>query len=199
MHLGCDEAGRGPVLGSMFVACVVAQPEQLPDGVQDSKQLTTPTIHRLATQIRDRATTVAVVEVTADDIDQQQSLTALSLDAYQRAIQHGGAASCETGYIDAFTRNREQLTTQFTDAFPAVEWVVEFDADNTYPIVSAASIIAKSEREHHIDTVSERYGDIGSGYPSDPTTQQFLDEYIAAHDEPPPIARRTWSTIEDRL
>jgi ribonuclease HII len=65
--------------------------------------------------------------------------------------------------------------------------------------VGAASIIAKVERDTHVDALADEYGDVGSGYPSDPTTREFLASYVAAHDQLPACARSSWSTCEDVL
>ncbi|MDD1695630.1 MAG: ribonuclease HII, partial [Methanoregula sp.] len=68
-------------------------------------------------------------------------------------------------------------------------------ADEKFPVVSAASIIAKVTRDRAIASLAKKYGTIGSGYPSDPVTIRFLNTYIDEHRVPPPIARRSWKTI----
>jgi ribonuclease HII len=66
-------------------------------------------------------------------------------------------------------------------------------------VVSAASIIAKVTRDREITILSEEFGKIGSGYPSDPVTIAFLSAYIKSHDAPPPIARKSWKTVSAML
>ncbi len=75
-----------------------------------------------------------------------------------------------------------------------LELVVENLADEHYPVVAAASIIAKVERDAAIAELRRRYGDFGSGYPSDERTVRFLEEYLAAHGRLPSCARSTWRT-----
>jgi ribonuclease HII len=65
--------------------------------------------------------------------------------------------------------------------------------------VGAASIIAKVARDAHVAELADEYGDVGSGYPSDPTTRTFLADYVDSHGELPPCARRSWSTCDDVL
>ena len=74
--------------------------------------------------------------------------------------------------------------------------VAEHKADDKYIEVSAASIIAKAERDAQISEINKDYiktGGIGSGYPSDPTTKKFLTNYT--YDEMPEFVRRSWATV----
>ena len=78
----------------------------------------------------------------------------------------------------------------------------EHGADESYPLVAAASIVAKVRRDARIDALDEEYvefGPVGSGYPSDPTTRDFLRRYVAATGELPDCARASWSTSTDAL
>jgi ribonuclease HII len=75
------------------------------------------------------------------------------------------------------------------------EIVSEHNADRTFKVVSAASIVAKVTRDRAITALSKKYGEIGSGYPSDPVTIAFLSAYIDEYKCPPPIARKSWKTI----
>ncbi|MEK6855311.1 MAG: ribonuclease HII, partial [Nanoarchaeota archaeon] len=63
-----------------------------------------------------------------------------------------------------------------------------------YPVVSAASIIAKVEREKEIEKIRkqyEEYGELGSGYPADPITKKFLEKNWKKHPE---IFRKSWTS-----
>ncbi|MHA1491899.1 MAG: ribonuclease HII, partial [Promethearchaeota archaeon] len=72
-------------------------------------------------------------------------------------------------------------------------------ADDTYPIVSAASIIAKNKRDALINDLKKKYGDLGSGYPSDEKTTTFLHNWIKKNKKVPHFARATWSTTRKIL
>ncbi len=65
--------------------------------------------------------------------------------------------------------------------------------------LSASSIIAKDTRDELIKTLKKKYGDFGSGYPSDTKTINFLREWIVNHKEPPFFARKTWDTTKRLL
>jgi ribonuclease HII len=95
---------------------------------------------------------------------------------------------------DRFIRKiKAELPKRFGDR----DFVAEHGADDEYPIVSAASIIAKSARETHIESLHEKYGrDFKSGYPHDKPTIKFLEDYVEEKGELPEEARRSWSTAE---
>lgn len=77
-----------------------------------------------------------------------------------------------------------------------VELVVEHHADQKFPSVSAASILAKVIRDYEIKKIKEKIGvNFGSGYSSDPITREFLKHNI---DKYPEIFRKTWSTYKDQ-
>jgi ribonuclease HII len=84
----------------------------------------------------------------------------------------------------------------------AVDVHAEHRADESYPLVAAASVVAKVERDARIDALADdyaEYGPIGSGYPSDPTTRDFLRTYVEETGTLPDCARASWSTSSDVL
>jgi ribonuclease HII len=81
-----------------------------------------------------------------------------------------------------------------------VEVTAEHGADNRYPVVSAASIIAKVTRDRIIKDISKEFGaDIGSGYPSDPVTTEFIAKWIKENGNPPPHTRCSWETVRKMM
>ena len=71
-----------------------------------------------------------------------------------------------------------------------IELIVEHRAEKYYP-VAASSILGKCARERQVLELKKKYGNIGSGYPSDPSTQKFLKENGKKYPE---IFRKSWST-----
>ena len=69
----------------------------------------------------------------------------------------------------------------------------EHKADFNHPVVSAASILAKVEREEQVAKIKEKYGNIGSGYPSDPSTKEFLKSQ-GKNLADSGIFRKSWAT-----
>ncbi len=72
---------------------------------------------------------------------------------------------------------------------------LDHKADINYPVVSAASIMAKVHRDSRIEEMRKEYGEIGSGYAHDALTVKFLRDYYSDHGDFPPIVRRSWKTL----
>jgi ribonuclease HII len=198
MIYGCDEAGKGPVIGSMFIACVKGELEEIPSSVDDSKNLTTSKIHSLAKKIKSNFD-YSVIEVKPDEID-SRSMTEVSTDKFCESINKVSYRSCTDGYIDCFINNKQTVEENIRSTIDIPEdqeLHVEFSADEKFEIVSAASILAKSAREKHIEEISKEYGEVGSGYPSDPNTREFLRNYAKKNGGFPEFVRFSWSTIDD--
>ncbi len=200
MHVGVDEAGKGPVVGSMFAAAVRADPAALPDDITDSKQLSQPRREELATTIRTVSDSVAVAEVSVDRIDDPETnMNELTVTAQAEALSQI-AVDGDAGYLDAGDTNAVRFERRVGENVPQdVELRAEHRADETYRIVGAASIIAKVAREAHVQALAAQYGEIGSGYPSDETTRQFLHEFVNSYGELPSCARASWQTSKDIL
>jgi ribonuclease HII len=220
VQVGTDEAGKGPVLGSMFAAAVRADPEVLPDGVADSKELSVPRREELATEIRDRATATAVVEVPVERIDNPDTdMNGLTVTAHADALAAvtgdespaqtdsptGEAVEQEnepgvTVYLDAADTNAVRFERRVGKQLDsALDLRAEHAADETYPVVAAASILAKVSRDAHVADLAAEYGEVGSGYPGDPTTRKFLRAFVGEHNRLPDCARTVWQTSRDVL
>ena len=199
MQFGVDEAGKGPVLGSMFAAAVRAPPEALPDGIDDSKRLSDDRRETLTARLyEDDRVAVGVAEITTDRIDagNMNDLTvAAHTEALSDVVHPGDAGLCDAGDVDADRFARRVAARLSAD----VTVRAEHRADATDAHVGAASIVAKSAREAHVEALATEYGTVGSGYPSDPNTRTFLAEYVEEFGELPGCARRSWSTSTDVL
>ncbi|WP_336343596.1 ribonuclease HII [Halalkalicoccus ordinarius] len=197
---GIDEAGKGPVLGPMVAASVVGDESVLPEGIDDSKRLTPGRREELARAIRgDERIAVGVSAIEPPRIDDPETdMNTLTVAAHAEAaagvVREGMAGICDAGDVDA-----DRFARRVAERLPDVDLVAEHRADENRSIVSAASVIAKVERDARIDALSTEYGDVGSGYPSDPTTRAFLADYVADHGELPACARTSWQTCEDVL
>ncbi|MFY4813890.1 ribonuclease HII [Haloarcula sp. AONF1] len=200
MRFGVDEAGKGPVLGSMFAAAVRADPVTLPDGVGDSKDIKPERRERLAEEIRESADAVGVAEVPVERIDADETdMNTLTVDAQATALS-AVARDNLSGTVDAGDTDATRFGRRVADAVDAdVTVTAEHGADETDTVVGAASIIAKVARDTHVTELAAEYGDVGSGYPSDQTTRAFLADYVDRHGELPACARRSWSTCDDVL
>jgi len=199
MEFGVDEAGKGPVLGSMFVAAVRADPERLPAGVGDSKGIDADRRQELDTEIREVAT-VEVVEIPVERIDDPETdMNSLTVAGHSEALA-GVVEEGVSGYADAGDTNAVRFERRVASQLDhSVDVRAEHGADEQYRIVGAASILAKVARERHVDELAAEYGAVGSGYPSDPTTREFLESFVREHEELPGCARESWQTSQDVL
>ena len=205
MEVGSDEAGKGPVLGPMVAAAVRVDADALPDGVDDSKRLTPTRREELAAEIRAVADGVAVAIVPTDRIDAPETdMNTLTVEAHAEAlagvVETGDHAFVDAGDVSESRFGRRVLAGVETDGSDAdFELTAAHRADVRYPVVAAASIVAKVERDRRIDSLRAQFGDVGSGYPSDPTTRAFLRDYVREHGTLPSCARTSWKTCADVL
>ena len=177
--LGLDEAGRGPVLGPMVVAGIVIpeKKEKIIErmGVKDSKRLTPnrrTVLYRKLTKMFD----YEIVVVTAKDIDTLRAkginLNQIEKLAMQKIINNLRA---DRIIIDALDVKEGRLQEEMEEYVGhTCEVIAEHKADD-------------------IRSTKDRAG-IGSGYPSDPKTKDFLKKF--KYDEMPDFVRRSWGTVQ---
>ena len=204
-QIGVDEAGKGPVLGPMVAAAVRVDETDLPGGIDDSKRLTAAKRESIATQLRESSSvTVGLGVITTDEIDDPETdMNSLTVAAQVRALSDvaadGDHALVDAGDVSE-SRFERRVADGVVDNGVTIDVTAEHGADEASRLVGAASIVAKVERDSRINARNEEYdGDIGSGYPSDPTTRAFLADYVDRHGELPACARASWATCEDVL
>ncbi len=202
MICGVDEAGRGPVLGPLVVAGVMVESD-VPLrhlNVRDSKKLSPERRELLAPEI-EKVAKCEVVVVPATDIDvmrAQMSLNEFEAQLFARIVER---LHPETAYVDAVDVDEIEFKRDILKLVPfEVEIVSQHEADDLFPVVSAASIVAKVRRDSEIRRIEAEIGEpIGSGYPSDPVTIAFLEKWINEKGSPPPHTRLTWDTTRRLL
>ncbi len=199
MICGVDEAGRGPVMGPMVVAGLALENESELDGlnVKDSKKCTPKRREILAKELYKIAKTEVII-VPADDIDamrERMTMNQIETKVFASIIDklRPGIA-----YVDSADVNEERFGEDIKRELDfELEIISKHGADETYPIVSAASIIAKTTRDFEVDKIKSELGcDLGSGYPSDKITITFLKKWTHEHGELPPHTRRSWKTAQ---
>ena len=197
--LGVDEAGRGSVLGPLVIAGVIV-PEKMDKvlermGVKDSKRLV-PHRRTILSRKLKKMFEYEVVVISAQEIDDMRAeginLNDIEKNAMQELILK---LNPEKAIVDAVDVKAERFQKKLCNA-TGVDVIAEHKADDKYIEVSAASIIAKQERDSYIEEINKEYikmGGIGSGYPSDPTTKEFLTNFT--YDEMPSFVRKSWATV----
>lgn len=207
---GVDEAGKGPALGSMFAAAVAVPDESvLPEDAGDSKGIAPARREAMAATLRgDERVGVGVAEVTPARIDDPETdMNSLTVAAHAEAIADLAAPegwpavdADARGILDAGDVDADRFARRVRDRLPTdPELVAEHGADGAHAVVGAASVVAKVARDDHVAAIAAEYGDVGSGYPGDPATREFLAEYVDRHGALPPFARESWGTCRDVL
>lgn len=199
MICGVDEAGRGPVMGPMVVAGLALDTESELDGlnVRDSKKCTPKRRESLASELYKIARTEVII-VPAEDIDalrEGMTMNQIETKLFASIIDK---LRPDKAYVDSADVNEQRFGQDIKDELDfEIEIISKHGADETYPIVSGASIIAKTTRDYEVQKIKKELGsDLGSGYPSDETTIKFLEKWIDTHGELPPHTRRSWKTAQ---
>lgn len=155
---GVDEAGRGPLAGPVVVAAVILDPNRPIDGLADSKVLRAAQREQLALEIRSRVLAFAICAVEVDEIDQLNILGA-TMAGMSRAV----AALAIRPALALIDGNRVPK-----DLPCRGQAIVRGDA--TEAAISAASILAKTERDRimcALDLIHPGYGFVRhKGYPT---------------------------------
>jgi len=212
LYCGIDEAGRGPVIGPMAVACIVVNEKTINAleklGVRDSKTLLPSTRIKLYKRLGFIAEKVHVRIVSPPEIDKAvfgKTFKNLNdLEAFMAAslIAEVYEPDVSKIFVDSPDINPERYKLRILKHLNKLglrvepkKLICENKAESKYVIVAAASIIAKVRRDLIIEKLKTIYGDIGSGYPSDPVTREFLKRAIKA-GKTPPIIRFSWKTLK---
>ncbi|MEM2147686.1 MAG: ribonuclease HII [Candidatus Bathyarchaeia archaeon] len=198
---GVDDAGRGSVIGPLVIAGILIEEVDIPKlvqlGVRDSKLLSPTRRETLATEIKRLVKRYEVVKLSPAEIDKivttgkkLHRLNWLEAQAMARVIE---LLKPDVAYVDASDVVEERFKQQILEHLNfKIQIVSEHKADRNYPVVSAASIIAKVERDREIADLKAKYGDFGCGYPTDPKTLEFLHRCLGSRGEYPEFVRKSW-------
>jgi ribonuclease HII len=201
MKCGVDEAGRGSVLGPLVVAAVRAgsDDELIKIGVKDSKKLTPNTRERMYGLIMN-ACEVSVVLASAAEIDDRRKAMSLNEIELEMFVEACSAVPSQTVYADCPDVNEAGFSKEMSIRMKGTEIIARHKADDLYPVVSAASVIAKVTRDRMIADIQTEFGtDIGSGYPSDRYTMDFIEKWIKENGRPPPHTRCSWEPVRQLM
>ncbi len=201
---GIDEAGRGPLIGPLVVCGALFEQETIHDlndlRVKDSKMLTPRRRTQLLEPIKRLASKIELLSISASEIDrlrgQKVNLNEIEVRAFVSIAQ---ALKPSLLYLDAADVKAQRFGMAVSQRSGlsklGCKVVSEHKADSKYPVVSAASIVAKVERDKAIKLLHEEYGDFGSGYPSDPKTIKFVRDILSESGELPNIVRHSWESV----
>ena len=181
---GVDEAGRGPLAGPVMAAAVILDPNRPIAGLRDSKKLTEAKRDALAIEIKQYALAWAVAECSEQEIDELNILQATML-AMRRAVE----ALQVTPTLALIDGNRCPVMSVRSEAI--------VKGDDKVAAISAASILAKTARDHALYALHEQYPqyalDQHKGYPTVLHLERLREHGVA------PFHRRSYAPVKALL
>ena len=185
---GVDEAGRGPLVGSVVAGAVVLDPNQPIIGLRDSKKLSPARREKLYAEIMQKARAWGVGQASPGEIDTLNILQATML-AMRRAIEALSERLGEWPSKALIDGNRCPILPIASEA------IIKGDAKE--PAISAASIIAKVTRDQQMQALHTQYPQYGfnqhMGYPTE-AHMQALKQYGPCEEH-----RRTFAPVRDLI
>lgn len=182
---GADEAGRGPIAGPVFAAAVILDPDHPIDGLKDSKKLSENRRDELAQLIKEKAKAWSIAQCSVAEIDELNILWA-SMLAMKRAIERLSIKP-ELALIDG-NRCPKELSVR-------ARAIVK--GDDRIPVISAASILAKTARDAIMMELHSQYPEYGfdrhKGYPTAFHLAQ-LEKFGVS-----PVHRKTYAPVRKIL
>jgi len=203
---GIDEAGRGPIIGPMVLCGLLVKEEDEKNlvrlKVKDSKLLTKKTREFLFDKIKDISYKYEIIAIYPDEIDHavnnNDGLNLNRLEAVKTA-DIINLLKPDKAIIDAPSNNIRSYKQYLLNLIKnkKMEIILEHKADINFPIVSAASILAKVTRDSKIEEIKKKIKvDFGSGYMTDPKTIDFLEKY---YEKYPDLFRKSWLPYQNIL
>ncbi len=206
---GIDEAGRGPCFGPMCLAITIIEQKSEKTlramGVKDSKELLPNKREKLFGEIKKEIVEFQIITISSielNDLMSRKNLNEIEAEKIGELINNSKTKIDEI-FVDSPDATKGKFEKRIRNYLKkekqGIKIVAENKADSKYVIVGAASILAKVTRDRSIEELRKKFGDFGSGYPSDPKTKKFLYEYVEKNNKLPPFSRIFWSTCEKAL
>lgn len=195
--VGIDEAGRGPVLGPLVIGIVEWSPDVGSElasrdlTLRDSKKLTpeqrSETYEYLRRSVKYSLCSIPAWVIARPD----ETIPQLEARVINQALQNFDGHDVYSDALGSGDRAHRWIRNEYPDR----SFRFESGADDTYPAVSAASVLAKVTRDRAMESLEASWGDLGSGYPSDPYTREWLDRWSDKGSDWPCFVRTNWSTV----
>ncbi len=196
---GVDDAGRGSALGPLVIAGIRIERNKIKQlskiGVKDSKQLTPRARENLYEKILGLVDDYYVAKISPRIIDksvQKNQLNQLEGKYMAKVI---AKLKPDSAFVDSCDVNPTRFGIYISKLAKVDKIHSSHHADRRFPVVSAASIIAKVNRDREIEKIRKDF-DVGSGYPSDQKTMSFIREFIASNGMPPKFVRKSWKPVK---
>lgn len=199
---GVDDAGRGSLLGPLVIAGVSLQRSKIKKlsnmGIKDSKKLTPAARERLYKKIIEFADDYYVTRIYPKTIDRsvkKHQLNSLEAKYMAKVISK---LQPNISYVDSCDVNPKRYGKEIDKLAKKGKIRSYHHADSRFVIVSAASIVAKVNRDKAIAKLRKDH-DLGSGYPSDKKTINFVSDYISDKKQVPSFVRKSWKPVQNML
>ena len=199
---GVDDAGRGSVIGPLVIAGICIERnkiKRLSDiGVKDSKQLSPNARENLYKKILAIVDDYYVARIPPHVIDQSVKKNELNQLEGKYMAKVIAKLKPDSSYVDSCDVNPKRFGLLISKLAHAKKVHSSHHADAKFPVVSAASIIAKVNRDRAIEKIRKNFN-VGSGYPSDSKTMNFIRGEINLNGIPSKFVRKSWKPVKALL
>ena len=194
---GIDEAGRGSLIGPLVVAGVAIENHKVSKlveiGVKDSKSLDVKMRKKIYNRILNLVDSYEILKIYPKSIDKRvfhHELNVLERESMSEIISRFKPTRA---YVDSCDVNAYRFGKMLEES-TGVDIIASHKAEKKFPVVSAASIVAKIHRDKSIQYLSKKYN-FGSGYPVDQKTMEYIYAIRNSHSKMPFFVRKSWQTI----
>ncbi|MGI0102828.1 MAG: ribonuclease HII [Nitrosotalea sp.] len=195
---GVDDAGRGSVIGPLVIAGICIERNKIKQlsniGVKDSKQLSPSTRENLYKKILAIVDDYYVARIPPHVIDQSVKKNELNQLEGKYMAKVISRLKPDSAYVDSCDVNPKRFGLLISKLAQTKKVHSSHHADARFPVVSAASIIAKVNRDRAIEKIRKNFN-VGSGYPSDSRTMNFIKGTINLNGTAPKFVRKSWKPV----
>ncbi|MGI0088173.1 MAG: ribonuclease HII [Nitrosotalea sp.] len=195
---GVDDAGRGSVIGPLVIAGICVERNKIKQlsniGVKDSKQLSPRARENLYKKILAIVDDYYVARIPPHVIDQSVKKNELNKLEGKYMAKVISRLKPDSSYVDSCDVNPKRFGLLISKLAKTKKVHSSHHADAKFPVVSAASIIAKVNRDRAIEKIKKNFN-VGSGYPSDSKTMNFIKDAINLNGTTPKFVRKSWKPV----
>ena len=196
---GVDDAGRGSMIGPLVIAGISLDKKKLRKlsslGVKDSKKLTPKSREDLYKKIIGLVDSYHVAKISPKSIDNSVKKHCLNQLEAKYMAKVISKLDPDTSFVDSCDVNPKRFGKEISKLSCDKKIKSYHHADSRFVVVSAASIIAKVSRDKAIARL-RKTNDLGSGYPSDQKTIEFVKQYYQTHKIMPKFVRKSWKPTQ---
>ena len=196
---GIDDAGRGSMLGPLVIAGISLDKKNIKKlsklGVKDSKKLSPSSREILYKKIIEVVDSYFITKIPPRSIDasvKKHRLNNLEAKYMAKVVLKLNA---DTSYVDSCDVNPKRFGNEISKLSDNHKIRSYHHADSRFVVVSAASILAKVARDKAIVRLNKKY-ELGSGYPSDSKTVNFVRKYFEKNQVMPVFVRKSWKPVQ---